>query len=224
MYRSTASSMIVVTIGFSVAPEASISLRAFSSTSRISGGQASQIAHSGIPTMSLSTDDVRRTSSRAEGSPQSGSTAPKHHTLSSTLRVSAPTVSKVLLNGTTPSVGHRPRVVLWPTTPVKAAGIRIDPPVSDPRAIMAERSHRLTPAPQDEPPGILAVAGSQGLRGVPQCGLMPTPPYANSTVCVLPVMTAPAARARVTSQASSAHGSSGSCRAEPAKVGHPSTP
>ena len=101
-----------------------------------------------------------------------------------------PGVSRVGLRGTSPSVGQRPYVFFMPTVPVSEAGERIEAAVSLPNATTAEPSHRLTPAPQEEPPGTRTVSASQGFTGVPQWGLLPKPPKASSTVCVLPVMTA----------------------------------
>ena len=95
------------------------------------------------------------------------------------------------------------------------AGILIDPPVSDPSARNAEPSHRLTPAPLDDPPGTRWTFASHGLRGVPQCVLIPKPPKANSTVWVLPVITA-ACRRRAWITGPSASHSSGNRLGEPA--------
>ena len=151
------------------------------------------------------------------------SIARKTQRVSSTVRVRNPTVSNVVERGTTPSVGHRPVVWRRPTTPVAAAGIRIDPPVSLPSAIRADPSHRLPPAPEEEPPGARCSAGSQGLIGVPVFGLRPMPPKASSTVCVLPTMTAPSRRRERTRKPSCCQ-RPGSSRFVPARIGRPSTP
>ena len=129
-------------------------------------------------------------------------------------------MSSVVLNGTTPVVRQRPVVGRKPTTPVAEAGMRIEPPVSVPRAIRADPSHRLTPAPADEPPGARCSSASHGLTGVPVCGFSPTAPKANSTVCVLPVNTAPNRRSARTRNPSR-HGGSG--RGVPARSGSPSS-
>ena len=74
---------------------------------------------------------------------------------SATVRVKGPAVSKGELSGTIPFVDQRPAVGLIPTFPVIEAGIRTDPAVSLPIANMADRSPKLTPAPELEPPGDL---------------------------------------------------------------------
>jgi hypothetical protein len=54
---------------------------------------------------------------------------------------------------------------LKPTTPLSAAGMRTEPPVSLPMEISLVPSATDTPAPEDEPPGIRR--GSAALPGVP---------------------------------------------------------
>ena len=132
-------------------------------------------------------------------------------------------MSRVVDSGTTPVVGQRPVVCRWPTTPVAEAGMRTDPPVSLPTAIRADPSHRLTPAPDEEPPGTRCSSASHGLTGVPVFGFSPTPPKASSTVWVLPTTTAPSARSVRTRNPSRRH-RSGSSRLVPARMGRPSTP
>jgi hypothetical protein len=46
----------------------------------------------------------------------------------------------------------RPTVVLKPVTPQKCAGIRIEPPVSEPSAAKVSRAATAEPEPDDEPP------------------------------------------------------------------------
>ena len=86
---------------------------------------------------------------------------------SRTDRVSAPTESSVLDSGTVPAVGTVRAVGLNPTTPHKAAGMRSEPPVSDPSPINAAPVATDTAAPLDEPPGMRATCVSQGFTGVP---------------------------------------------------------
>src|SRR5215831_6351384 len=88
-------------------------------------------------------------------------------------------------------------VVLSPTTPHHAAGSRTEPPVSVPIAQGARPAATATPEPLLEPPGVRATAGSHGFHGVPRCWLVPQPPIANSTVCVLPSTISPAATRRL---------------------------
>ena len=115
---------------------------------------------------------------------------------SATLLASGPTESSVGDSGNAPASGTRRAVGLKPTTPLSAAGMRMEPPVSEPMAISLVPSPAETPAPEDEPPGMRA--GSAALPGVPKCGLVPTAVKANSVIAVLPTMTAPARRRRWT--------------------------
>ena len=80
--------------------------------------------------------------------------------------------------------------------PHHAAGRRTEPPVSVPMAAGARPAATATPEPLDDPPGVRCTAGSHGLRGVPMCVLVPQPPIANSTVCVLPSTIIPAETTR----------------------------
>ncbi|MNN32676.1 hypothetical protein D3C81_1464040 [compost metagenome] len=66
-----------------------------------------------------------------------------------------------------PCSGTRLAVGLKPTMPHSAAGMRQEPPVSDPIAASAMPSVTETAAPDDEPPGIRPACRSNGLRGVP---------------------------------------------------------
>src|SRR5689334_14167472 len=72
---------------------------------------------------------------------------------SCTLFTSGPIVSKVGLSGATPAVDTLPTVGLNPTTPHKADGILIDPPVSDPIATGTSPAATATADPLLEPPG-----------------------------------------------------------------------
>jgi len=76
-----------------------------------------------------------------------------------------PTESSVCESGNAPSVGIRYLLGLNPTRPHKAAGIRVDPPVSVPIEISHMPSATATAAPDEDPPGTLA--RSAGLPGVP---------------------------------------------------------
>ena len=87
----------------------------------------------------------------------------------------------------------RPIVVLRPVRPHHEAGSRTEPPVSVPIAHGAKPAATATPEPLLDPPGVRATSGSHGFHGVPRCWLVPQPPIANSTVCVLPITISPAA-------------------------------
>ncbi|MCY1538005.1 hypothetical protein D9M68_735260 [compost metagenome] len=116
-------------------------------------------------------------------------------------RVSGPMESSVWDSATEPCRLMRPREVFRPVMPFRAAGIRTEPPVSEPSAAGARPAATATPEPLDEPPGMRARTRSQGLRGVPITGFVPHPPKANSTMCVLPSTTMPASSSRVTAVA-----------------------
>ena len=86
---------------------------------------------------------------------------------SRTERVRAHTVSMVVDRGRAPSVGTRRAVLLKPTMPFSAAGMRIDPPVSEPKPMNAEPVATETAAPEDDPPGTRGTRVSAALAGVP---------------------------------------------------------
>ena len=111
---------------------------------------------------------------------------------SAAARVSGPTVSSVGDSGNTPSVGSRPIVVLWPKIPLRQAGMRTEPPVSDPMAKPHSPAATATPEPLEEPPGVRWTSRSHGFHGVPRASFTPVAPSANSTVFVLPRRTQPA--------------------------------
>jgi hypothetical protein len=75
---------------------------------------------------------------------------------SRTERVMAHTVSSVVDSGSAPCVGTRRAVFLKPTTPLSAAGMRMEPPVSEPRPTKAAPVATDTAAPEDDPPGTRA--------------------------------------------------------------------
>ena len=105
---------------------------------------------------------------------------------SSTERAIGPMVSSVQLSRPVPCRLIRPWVTLSPTNPLKADGIRTEPPVSLPIPAGANPAATATAVPLEEPPGARCVAGSQGFHGVPISGLVPQAPKANSTMWVLP--------------------------------------
>ena len=90
----------------------------------------------------------------------------------------AQAVSSVVDSGTAPCSGVSRWVFLKPTRPCSAAGMRIEPPVSEPSAAQAAPVATVTAPPEVLPPGMRGVGLSgavTGLTGVPWCGLMPTP-------------------------------------------------
>src|SRR6187549_2479391 len=88
-------------------------------------------------------------------------------TQSFTVRAIGPAESSVNDNGNTPSSGTRRAVGLKATSPLSAAGMRTDPPVSVPMAAAAMPSVTEMAAPDEDPPGMRAAARSYTLRGVP---------------------------------------------------------
>ncbi len=81
-----------------------------------------------------------------------------------------------------------------PTTPQREPGWRIEPPVSVPRATGAWNAATAAAEPPDEPPGTRS--RSHGLAVGPYAECSVDEPIANSSMFVLPRMTAPAARRR----------------------------
>src|SRR5688572_32953626 len=74
--------------------------------------------------------------------------------------------------------------------PQNAAGWRIDPPVSEPRARGTQPAATAAADPPLEPPGVRSVA--HGLRTGPYAEFSFDDPMANSSQFVLPTMIAPA--------------------------------
>src|SRR5580704_2962913 len=87
-----------------------------------------------------------------------------------------------------------------PTVPVNEAGWRIEPPVSLPRAQGTSLAATAAALPPDEPPGVRVV--SQGLSAGPKALFSVDEPIANSSMFVLPITTASAARRRSMTAAS----------------------
>ena len=83
----------------------------------------------------------------------------------------------------------RPNVGFSPTVPQKLAGMRMDPPVSDPMAAWHNPAATAAPEPRLEPPGIRVRSHGLHTGGV-------TVPQAYSCVRVLPIRIAPAPRNR----------------------------
>ena len=82
----------------------------------------------------------------------------------------------------TSTSGTRPYGGLNPTTPQNDAGIRIDPPMSEPVASVVVPAASDAPEPPLEPPGEKAVC--QGLRVTPHSFVQVTGAQENSGVVV----------------------------------------
>jgi hypothetical protein len=78
--------------------------------------------------------------------------SPTSSAQSSTDCASGPTVSSDCDSGIAPARLISPTVVLKPVTPQKCAGIRIEPPVSEPSAAKVSLAATAEPEPDDEPP------------------------------------------------------------------------
>ena len=79
--------------------------------------------------------------------------------------------------------------------PTKAAGWRIEPPVSVPVAPRAQRAATAAAEPPEDPPGTsarLSPGRRQGLSTGPKALVMLEEPMANSSMLALPSITAPA--------------------------------
>ena len=124
--------------------------------------------------------------------------------LSATVLASAPNT----LNPSQPSpngwVDTRPRLGFIPTSPQHAAGIRIDPPPSDPVAHGTMPAATAAAEPPEEPPGVRV--GSHGLRVMPLAALAVHGKIISSGTFVIPIGIAPAARSRRTTSPSAATG------------------
>src|SRR3954470_20578559 len=94
---------------------------------------------------------------------------------------------------------HDPYVGLSPTIPHRAAGWRIEPPVSVPSAHGARPAATAAALPPLEPPGTRV--RSHGLRTGPKPEFSFDEPIANSSWLVLPSNVAPAACRRSTTVA-----------------------
>ncbi len=90
--------------------------------------------------------------------------------------------------------------------PFSAAGMRTEPPVSEPIETGTTPAATATPEPEDEPPGMRATSVLRGFFGVPKCGLMPRPEKANSLMLTRPIASMPAAASAETTAASAAAG------------------
>ena len=115
----------------------------------------------------------------------------------------------------------RPSVGFSPSTPVQAAGRRVEAPASVVSAIPTSPAATDTPPPQLDPPHVTSLF--QGLTVRPVNGEEPIMVWANSVVVLLPMTTAPAARSRATAIVSAAAGAASCINRDPQLVGSPAT-
>src|SRR6185369_10394686 len=87
-----------------------------------------------------------------------------------------------------------------PTTLQKAAGWRIEPPVSVPSAAKISRAATAAAEPPELPPGVRS--GAYGFWVVKNAEFSVDEPIANSSMLVLPTITAPARSSLATAVAS----------------------
>src|SRR5215469_14216534 len=89
-----------------------------------------------------------------------------------------------------PSRLTRPCVGLIPTTPQTAAGMRIEPPLSEPTERYTRPAATCAPDPPLDPPGENLVF--QGFPILPKSRFTPDSPSANLFMFALPINTVPA--------------------------------
>src|SRR5690242_13597566 len=121
---------------------------------------------------------------------------------SGTVRAIGPATGKLLHPRGLRSFGTNPGVGRKPTIPENAAGLRSDPPVSEPEHIGTMPVASATAEPPDDPAADFS--GSNGLPVTPYTAFRVLAPAPNSGVLVLPTTIAPAARTADTSRSSAA--------------------
>lgn len=154
------------------------------------------------------------------GAPESGPMiASRRAALSRTVRDTTPwvTIPNIISPVCGPD-GPRPRLVLRPTRPLQAAGMRTEPPPSLAPAAGTMPAATAAPEPPEEPPGVWPTF--HGLRAGPHSSGSVTAFAPNSGVLVLPKITSPASRKRWVTSACWSATSSLSAR-EPHDVGNP---
>ncbi|GBH10803.1 hypothetical protein KPSA1_04228 [Pseudomonas syringae pv. actinidiae] len=98
------------------------------------------------------------------------------------------------------SLGTRPGEGRRPTMPHSAAGMRSEPPVSEPLHSGTMSTASAAAEPPEEPPAFSS--GLNGLPVAPHTTLRVFAPAPSSGTLVLPTMMAPAARRRATNRLS----------------------
>ncbi len=178
------------------APASARRMAAVSTAAAISGSTAQQPRSTLRPRRSpvRSGSRFRERSSGVGSERMSASSGPwvaaRNRRASSALRARGPWCEIVSKRPGRTSIGIRPSPGFRPTTPLQAAGMRTEPPMSDPSARATQPDATAAALPPDEPPGVRR--GSYGLRVTPQSGLSVCRVWANSGVVVWPMMIAPA--------------------------------
>src|SRR5689334_16654728 len=109
---------------------------------------------------------------------------------SATVRAIGPATDRLFQPRPRRSLATRPGVGRKPTMPQNAAGLRSDPPVSEPEQIGTMLVASATAEPPEEPAA--ERMGSNGLPVAPYTALRVFAPAPNSGVLVLPTTIAPA--------------------------------
>ncbi len=120
---------------------------------------------------------------------------------SATVRAIGPATVRSVCPG---KYGTRPNVGLCPTSPVKLAGSRIEPPPSLPIATVHSPAATADAAPPLDPPGVWSRC--HGLRVAPNARVVVSTMTESSGIVVLPRMTAPASSSRALTGASNVEG------------------
>src|ERR1017187_2849529 len=114
--------------------------------------------------------------------------------LSVTVRASAPITDRPSQPGPLGAEETRPREDFIPTSPQHAAGIRIEPPPSEPVAAATRPAATAAADPPEEPPG--GRSRRHGLRVTPLASVAVQGKIISSGTLVMPIGIAPAARNR----------------------------
>ena len=136
------------------------------------------------------------------------------------MRAIGPTAFSVRISSKHGPRATRPWVGLIPAIPQKAAGMRIDPPMSVPSASGARPAATAAPEPPLDPPGVRS--SRRGLRVTPNSSLEVWPHSQNGGFVVFAITIAPASRRRRTATASHLGTKSASTRV-PIVAGAPRT-
>src|SRR5579859_7434052 len=124
--------------------------------------------------------------------------------LSATVRASPPYTDRPSQPSRPGASGTRPRDGFIPTRPQHAAGMRIEPPPSEPVATGTSPAATAAAEPPEEPPGVRVV--SHGLRVTPLAAVAVHGKIVSSGTLVIPIGIAPAARRRLTTSLSARSG------------------
>ena len=148
----------------------------------------------------------RRPGARAAAStkPPPPAAASRNSAASATRRASGPHTPRPCQTSRLGPSEMRSRWGLIPNRPQNAAGMRIEPPPSEPRATPTMPVATAAPVPPLEPPGVWS--SDHGLRVAPKASDSVNGKIVSSGTCVLPMTIAPASRSARTTSASRSRG------------------